>query len=220
MEYDAVLFDWDGTLGETTAEGRYCLLNSVLSQCGGCADPVTIDRFWYETNRDGIVRAHFGVEPEVFWPVYRQHDRSDIRKQFLSCYPDIVALKEIKVAVPHIGIVSGAPYEIVEYGAQMIAQLADEEIFKALVVATDDNGLRRKPHPDGLLKCLEMLGARPGRSIYVGNGEEDVLAARNAGMTDVLIERGEYNFDVKATHRIKTLGELVRIIGANGHSAR
>lgn len=209
--YDTIIFDFDGTLGETTVEGRHCLLNTVLSKCGGCADPVSIDRFWYETDRSGIVRSNFGVDPEVFWPVYREHDGSDFRKEFLSCYPDIIALKELKRMGVTMAMMSGAPYPIVEYGGQMIAKFAGEDIFSAIVVATDHNGLRRKPHPDGLFFAMNILDANQESTLYVGNGEEDVQAARNAGVTDIWIDRGEYTFDLEPTFTIKKLDELIAI---------
>ena len=51
-----------------------------------------------------------------------------------------------------------------------------------------------KPHPEGLEKCLNALGAKKQESLFIGNAEEDVLTAKNAGILDVFLRRGEYDF--------------------------
>ena len=57
------------------------------------------------------------------------------------------------------------------------------------VVASDDVE-RNKPHPDGILRALELLGARPEEAAYVGDSPFDVEAARRAGVHSVAVGWG------------------------------
>lgn len=42
--------------------------------------------------------------------------------------------------------------------------------------------VRRKPAPDALLAVMDRLGATPGTTVYVGDSEVDLEAARRAGV--------------------------------------
>jgi HAD superfamily hydrolase (TIGR01509 family) len=39
-----------------------------------------------------------------------------------------------------------------------------------------------KPHPEPLLKVLDHYGLEPGEALFVGDGEVDMLSARDAGV--------------------------------------
>ena len=61
--------------------------------------------------------------------------------------------------------------------------------------------------------CMDELGSVPEMTIYVGNSEEDVLAAQAAHCLDVLLNRGEYIFPaVKPTVTIMSLYQLKSLI--------
>src|SRR5207244_13327656 len=57
------------------------------------------------------------------------------------------------------------------------------------VVASDDVA-RNKPHPDGILRALELLDARPDEAAYVGDSPFDVEAAKRAGVYAVAVGWG------------------------------
>jgi phosphoglycolate phosphatase len=46
---------------------------------------------------------------------------------------------------------------------------------------------QKKPHPEGLVRCLESLGVEPGHAAYVGDSPEDIEMARAAGVRSVAI---------------------------------
>jgi len=72
--------------------------------------------------------------------------------------------------------------------------------------------MKPKPHPEAVLKCLKLLHVNPGMAMFVGNGEEDILAGKRAGVTDVFIDRGEHNLlTVMPSHTIKTLPEVLKL---------
>jgi phosphoglycolate phosphatase-like HAD superfamily hydrolase len=75
------------------------------------------------------------------------------------------------------------------------------------------NDFEPKPNPEALLHCMKAIGAKGPETLYVGNGDEDILAARAAGVFDVIIERGEHDL-IKETPslKIKSLYELRKFL--------
>ena len=55
----------------------------------------------------------------------------------------------------------------------------------AAAVVGGDSTPHAKPHPEPLLEAARRLGLPPGRCVYVGDDERDVLAGRAAGMSTV-----------------------------------
>ncbi len=211
MKYRAVLFDLDGTLVHTAPEHRYQLVGQTLKDLGRVGIPNSdIDKFWFRGQRNTIIRQNFGLEPELFWKTYMEHDTVELRRQFTKPYSDVGFIRELRQRGYKIGIVTGAPGYIAELE---IGMLGDKN-FDAIILAQMSNGLKPKPHPQGLEKCLKLLGVDKTEAIYVGNADEDVLGAQNAHVFDVLLSRGECEFpDLTPSLRINSLYELRPLLG-------
>lgn len=72
-----------------------------------------------------------------------------------------------------------------------------------------------KPHPDPLLKAMDLFGSKKGDTIYVGDHENDIKAAKNAGiescavtysirLKEMLLEQPEY-----VVNKLKDLKDLI-----------
>ena len=59
---------------------------------------------------------------------------------------------------------------------------------------------QRKPHPEGILKCLEQLGVAPEAAIYVGDTPLDIQASRAAGVCAVGVLTGAGDSALLSTH--------------------
>ena len=119
----------------------------------------------------------------------------DILAKFTEPYGDVNIVGQIKEKGIKIGIVTGAPSHIMDLEIGMLG----EENFDAVVSAHTINGITPKPHPHGLEECLNLLDISKDKAMYVGNADEDILTARNAGVFDVLIDRKEHEFlDIKS----------------------
>jgi phosphoglycolate phosphatase len=57
-------------------------------------------------------------------------------------------------------------------------------------IAGGDTYPVHKPHPDHLLKTIETLGVSPEGCVFVGDGPNDVVAARAAGLPSVVMMHG------------------------------
>lgn len=60
-----------------------------------------------------------------------------------------------------------------------------------------------KPHPEPLLKVIEHYGITPGEALFIGDGEVDMLAARDAGVPFIA-----YKSDLPALARIQRHSEI------------
>lgn len=58
------------------------------------------------------------------------------------------------------------------------------------VWASDDVGCTMKPDPTGILKVIQVLGAQPSSTLYIGDEPTDAAAARAAGIRCALVAWG------------------------------
>ncbi len=156
MAYKAVVFDLDGTLVHTMPEYRYKIVGQTLKELGTSSSKHYIDRFWFETRRDDIIKEHFEVDVDLFWKTFRQCDTIDLRKQLTRVYDDVGFVKELKQKGYKVGIVTGAPLHIMSLEVDMIG----EEYFDAVVRAQLSSGIKPKPDPHGIEECLSILGVK------------------------------------------------------------
>ena len=56
-------------------------------------------------------------------------------------------------------------------------------------IVTGDDVERRKPHPDPILKCLELIGVKAKDAVYFGDAENDRLAATAAKVDFLRVDR-------------------------------
>src|SRR3989344_1062148 len=215
MVYRACIFDLDGTLVHTTPEYRYDIVGRILKNLGvSCASQEMIDAVWFRSNRNGTIERGFGVSPVEFWEVFREYDTSESRKKSIQAYDDVIMLKELKGRGVSIGVVTGAPRRIAHLELELVERVLDANYIDYLVLARRDSGIEPKPHPHGLHVCMGLLGIEPNHTPYVGNGDEDAIAARAAGALDVIIDRGEHAFDhpQPPSRVIRSLYELREIV--------
>jgi HAD superfamily hydrolase (TIGR01549 family) len=209
MTYNAVIFDLDGTLVGTDIKYAIHVVGKTLATFGRTADDHSIKRFWYEARRNDIVSGVFGVDLEDFYSEFtRQRDR-EMRLALTKPYDDTHFLDALLAKGYKLGIVTGASVEVAELELDMIGS----DKFDAIVLANGHNGIARKPDPHGINECMELLGVDNSTTVYVGNSDEDVLAAKAARVMDVMINRGEHDFPhVEPSARINVLPELQKIL--------
>ena len=211
MAYKSVLFDLDGTLVHTLPKYRYLVVPQTLSEFDVVASKANIDRFWFgDPERDVVIKEGFGVDVELFWKTFRKYDNPQLRKDKSRVYDDVDFIGELREKGYLTGIVTGAPAHI----AFPEIELLGENNFDGIILACTSNGFKPKPHPHGLHECLNLLKIKSDEAIYVGNGDEDIEAAKNAGVFDILILRGEHDFcKLEPSLKINSLYELRKFLG-------
>jgi phosphoglycolate phosphatase len=73
--------------------------------------------------------------------------------------------------------------------AKALAKFGLDALFDIALSCNDVPNV--KPSPDGINLALKRLGAGKERTIFVGDGLDDINAARNAGLKVMIITNGE-----------------------------
>ena len=185
--YDTVIFDMDGTLLDTLGDIQNAV-NAAMRKVG-CPERSRKEiRSFVGNGMTRLLQCSLPSEAagrmeeavEAFLAFYKIHCR-DLTKP----YPDIMALvQELHCRGLRLAIVSNKP------DAEVKALC--EEFFEGLFLyaSGECEGMRRKPAPDMVLHSMEVLGACPGRTLYVGDSEVDVCTARNAGVACAAVTWG------------------------------
>jgi putative hydrolase of the HAD superfamily len=219
--FDAVLLDWDDTL------------------CG--AEP---HRFTYAQQ----VAARFGVEltmPDVYRAFVRAGDSTLIswqtnpyllpealgidsrhHEEFSTLFRERDMIKRFTLFDDVLAIIEGLGERDLRTGilsnnddvARLMTELDIHHHFE-VIVSPQTFGVG-KPEPEIFLRTMELLDLPPERAIYVGDSyDNDVIGARAAGLTPVLIDRFLINLDSHdAEHRVETLHELAELLDRLIHS--
>lgn len=184
----AVIFDVDGTLVDSLE--AYRVVAELTAAPYGIT--VTLDAvrhalntgasFWElllpgdHPDRAAMARR-LRDEAGLRWPqVLREHGRA-----FSGLRPMLDALQARGV---RLGIMTGSRQAAFE----PLREQGLLEAFTAVVTGKDVQ--RRKPDPEGLLKCAAALGVPPAEAVYVGDTPLDVQASCAAGMASVAVLSG------------------------------
>ncbi len=180
----AVLFDLDGTLLDT-ARDLTDALNELRRQEGLAALAFPQVRNLVSHGASALVRLAF--------PDASEGEFLSFRDRLLELYRSGLAVHTLPFeGMPELlerldrqgvrwGIVTNKPGFLTE---PLLERLALRH--RAGVIVSGDTLAERKPHPLPLLHAARRLGVAPSSSVYVGDAERDVLAARAAGMRAVV----------------------------------
>lgn len=172
----AILFDWDGTLIDTT-EAVYAANVEVMKSLG--LAPLTRELYGlhYSPNWRRMYAA-LGVPEEqvegaaqVWHSVYRGHEAGLLPGALES-------LERLVSAGIPIGVVTAGDRRVV---SAQLARLGVDELLGAVVYG--DDAPEQKPHPAPLRRAIAALGhaGSPERTAYLGDTLDDVRMARAAG---------------------------------------
>jgi N-acetyl-D-muramate 6-phosphate phosphatase len=180
----AVLFDLDGTLLDT-AQDLTAALNELRRQEGLAPLEFARIRNYVSHGSAALVRIAFPRAGEAEFHALRER-LLEIYRMGLAVHTRpfdgmLELLERIERDGRRWGVVTNKPAFLTE---PLLEQLALRR--RASVVVSGDTLPERKPHPRPLLHAAQQLGVTPEASVYVGDAERDVLAARSAGMRSVV----------------------------------
>lgn len=175
----AVIFDVDGTLVDS--------VDAYHMAAGRAAEP-----FGYAVTRDMVRQAL--NDQRNFWelvipdPARRtdatierlrrdtMHHWRDVLDEHVTVFPGLSkTLDALRAAGVRLGIYTGSQ-------GQSLPPLAAAGLLDHFeVVLTAADIARVKPHPEGILRCLEHLRVPAADAAYVGDSVQDMAAAQAAG---------------------------------------
>lgn len=213
-EYEAVIFDLDGTLLDTLED----LKNAVNAALKACDMPLcTLEQVrQYVGNgvRNLMIRAvpqgqdNPGFEKafEEFKKYYALHCNDNTKPYYgIEFLMEELAARGIKIA-----IVSNK----IDSAVKELNQLYFKKYVSTAIGEME--GIKRKPAPDTVNKALKELGVKASRAVYVGDSDVDIMTARNAGMKCISVTWGfrdeEFLKEHGATEMIERPIELLSLI--------
>jgi phosphoglycolate phosphatase len=186
---EAVLFDLDGTLIDS-APDLGAAADKMRTDRGLSSYPLDLYRPMAGAGARGMLAQAFGMNPE-------HPDFPGMREEFFVNYErrmtvstsifDGVAemLEALRLRQLRWGIVTNKSMRFTDPLTRSMPLLAAAE-----VVISGDTTPHAKPHPAPLLEAARRLGVDPGRCIYVGDDERDIIAGHAAGMATVAATYG------------------------------
>jgi pyrophosphatase PpaX len=187
----AALFDFDGTLVDTT---------DLIYQSMRHATGEVLGR---EISRD-VLMANVGQplprqmellsaeHAEALLDSYRLHNEEN-HDALIREFPGVEeSLARLKAAGVRVGVVTSKRRFSVDMALKKFPGLGD--VVDQWVTMEDTT--EHKPRPEPLLKGLEMLGNVPReQAAYVGDSPFDVTAAKAAGVESVAVSWGAFSED-------------------------
>lgn len=195
--YEAVIFDFDYTLGDST-NGVVLSANYALAELGYAEKPLdeikrTIGLSLKETFRvlTGNVEESAAAE---FVRLFRMK-ADEVMTENTVLYG---GAKEMLSELGNRGIKTGIVTTKFHYRIGAILRKFGAEELVNVIIGGEDVA-REKPDPEGLLKAIELLGTERRGVLYVGDSLVDAMTAQSAGvdfaavLTGVTNDFSEYN---------------------------
>lgn len=193
--YDLVVFDWDGTLMDSTR----VIAQSLQSACRDVGAPVPCEAdalFVIGLNLADTIRH---VVPDL---------DAEGQRLLAERYRHHFLAREHEAP-----LYEGVPGMLAElHGRGRRLAVATGKARRGLERALDATGVRpwfeatrcadegfAKPHPGMLLMLLEMTGVEPSRALMVGDTTHDLELAANAGIDALAVSYGAHPEDLLAT---------------------
>lgn len=108
---------------------------------------------------------------------YRMTSESFIEKGLQSYEGALETFQYLKQKKRKIGIVTSKMIEVATHHLELVGLIA----FVDHVIGYEDTKLH-KPNPDPILKAIEIFNVKPKETIYIGDHENDIKAAKAANI--------------------------------------
>ena len=183
-----ILFDLDGTLVDTRAAVTECYSIVFREELGSEFPPENFP-----------IDELFAMRPPEVFAIAAPGKVEALHAAYRAAYPRCRSLVKVFGGVrelilglrdsgrkPSIVTNKGLERTLIDLGVARIPA----ETFE--VIVTSEDTVDRKPHPAPILFGLDKARASATDAIYVGDGPQDVLAARAAGMDCIAVTYGFY----------------------------
>ena len=187
----AALFDFDGTLVDTT-ELIYQSMRHATGEVLGREIPREILLANVGQPLPRQMELIDAERAEALLESYRLHNQEH-HDALIGEFPGVErSLARLRAAGVLVAVVTSKRRFSVEMALERFPGLG--EVVDRFVTLEDTT--EHKPHPEPLLKGLEFLGdVPPEEAAYVGDSPFDVAAAKAAGITSVAVSWGAFSED-------------------------
>jgi phosphoglycolate phosphatase len=194
VKFDLVVFDWDGTLFDSTA----LIVRCIQSACRDVGSPVPSDIDAAYVIGLGLGDALRHVAPglaEARYPElgarYRHHYVASQHE--LSLFPGTIEmLQALKARQHRLAVATGKGRRGLD---DALAHSQLQGLFDGTRTADETAS---KPQPMMLLELMREFGAEPARTLMIGDTTHDLQLAKNAGTQSVGVSFGAHDHEAFA----------------------
>jgi len=194
--FDLIVFDWDGTLYDSTA----LIVRSIQSACRDIGAAVPDDgRAAYVIGlglRDALEHVVPGLPAERYPVMVERYRHHYVRHQDdLTLFPGVLALLHSLRARNHwLAVATGKSRRGLDEA------LASAELRGMFDDTRTADETQSKPNPQMLLELMRTFGAEPARTLMIGDTTHDLQLAANAGTSSVAVTYGAHDPASLAAH--------------------
>lgn len=213
MQKQLVIFDFDGTLINSMPDLAQALNNTLSTLQLPQAELSQVES-WIGNGMPKLVEralihagANTALQQQAQQLCLSYYQNSFCDKTYL--YPHAISLlSTLKAQGKHLALATNKPSQFVQ---PMLNRLNIATYF-SLWLGGDDV-LYKKPHPEMLHRCMQQFDVTPAATLMVGDSQNDIQSARNAGVEVVAVTYG-YNHghpvsDDNPDYLIDSLDELL-----------
>ena len=224
MKNWSIIFDLDGTLIDTVPD--VCgALNRTLTKYG--RHPHTVDEVKDYMGRGARVTRERALGLTGNVPSDEMIDR--LTAEFLAdyaknpivdstLYPYVLdALSQLRASGASLAVCTNKP-SVTAY--PVLAAFDIDKVFDAIICG--DEAVDCKPNGNHILETIAKAGGNPSKSIMVGDSENDIDAAIDAGVPSVLVTFGyphaphqELGASIIIDHYEDLIGSVATLIAAS-----
>jgi pyrophosphatase PpaX len=209
----AALFDFDGTLVDTTEMIFQSMRHATSSVLG--RDDLSREELLANVGQPlpRQMELFDAEKADLLLEAYRTH-HEEHHDALIAEFPGVdEALNRLRTAGVRIIVVTSKRRRSVEMALEKFPGL---DLVVDLFVTLEDT-TEHKPHPEPLLKGLELAGDVPKDSaVYVGDSPFDVQAAKAAGLRSVAVSWGAFSEDTlreaEPDHLVRDLDAVVDVL--------
>ncbi|MDR0227309.1 MAG: HAD-IA family hydrolase [Burkholderiaceae bacterium] len=216
-DIQAVLFDLDGTLIDS-APDLGAAADKMRVERGMASLPYELYRPMAGAGARGMLGVGFGLTPD-------SPEFADMREEFFRNYEQCMtqrtyAFDGVEQLIATLEAVP-MPWGVVTNKSMRFTDPLTRQMplfARAAAIVSGDTTPHAKPHPAPLLEAATRMGLDPGRCIYVGDDERDIIAGKAAGMKTVAACYGYLGASSDTLHwqadaRINSPLELLKWLG-------
>ena len=186
--FDLVVFDWDGTLYDSTA----LIVRSIQGACADIGAPVPdAGQAAYVIGlglREALEHAVPGLPAERYPALVERYRHHYLRHQHdLSLFPGVLQmLARLRQRNHWLAVATGKSRRGLDEA------LAGTELKGCFDGSRTADETRSKPHPQMLQELMREFGVDPARTLMIGDTTHDLQLAANAGTPSVAVAYGAH----------------------------
>jgi phosphoglycolate phosphatase len=214
--YDLVVFDWDGTISDSTSLIAECI--QLAARDLGLDEPA-------EQEAKSIIGLGLAASTQSLFPGLSDADRMRFALRFREHYvprdheaPVYAGIRELLVSLDRperfLAVATGKPRRGLDRAFTYTGLKPHFHITRC-----GDEGFS-KPHPDMLEHIMDFTGVSANRTLMIGDTTHDLELAENAGTEAVAVTYGAHQRATLSTRPsraiVDTVAELSAWLGEHG----